>query len=177
MNRKQKVLTIIALIAFVVIGSGHNLAWPLLVLHEDRDVPYTVWEEVTYDAAPQNVRQAFVDRLLEQGGYTDSKGQWQTYPVATPTPTPARARLATDSKPHPKDGFDASYVPGGFNPRLFLNGVQPRDSHQIPLDAKLWFPVEKFTTERVWRPRLSITVRLRVTRWFPMCECRGSCSA
>ena len=31
MNRKQKVLTIIALVAFVVIGAGHYLAWPIIL--------------------------------------------------------------------------------------------------------------------------------------------------
>lgn len=36
MNRKQKVLTIIALIAFVVIGACHYLPWPLVEFHEIR---------------------------------------------------------------------------------------------------------------------------------------------
>ena len=51
MNRKQKVLTVIALIAFVVIGVCHYLAWPPIVFHVTQSVPYTEWKQLTYDEA------------------------------------------------------------------------------------------------------------------------------
>lgn len=74
MNKKQKVLTVIALIAFIVIGAGHYLDWGLY-----RSEPITEWEEVTYEQAHLVISKAeFAKRLLDQGGYTDSKGQWHS---------------------------------------------------------------------------------------------------
>jgi hypothetical protein len=85
MNRKQRVLTIWALIAFVVIGACHYLRWPPLVLYETKWVSYTLWEERTYEEArlkePDNkfLDLIFIGNLEKQGGYTDAKGEWQTY--------------------------------------------------------------------------------------------------
>ena len=80
MNKKQRLLTIIALVAFALIGACHYLAWPPLVLYEQKWFFLTVWKELTYEEAQQQVHDRdlnfiFAARLLEQGGYTDSKGQ------------------------------------------------------------------------------------------------------
>jgi hypothetical protein len=81
MNRKQRVLTVIALVAFVVIGACHYVDWGF---HSFRSVFHTHWKELTYKEAQQEVpdkdfKRTFNDRLLGQGGYTDANGQWQTY--------------------------------------------------------------------------------------------------
>jgi hypothetical protein len=143
MNRKQKVLTVIALIAFVLIGAGHYLAWPPLSLYGYRWVPYPpVWKELTFDEAEQHVPglphtgkpaqnlqvpdgttlyQIFIIRLQEQGGYTDSEGQYHTY---------------SEDDPDPRSSHEA------------LAGI-------IPPDAKVWLPVRTGgTTERDWYPRI-----------------------
>jgi hypothetical protein len=203
MNRTQKVLTVIALIAFVVIGAGHYLAWslswPPLLLYENRRVPLTVWKELTYQEAQQQIgvilisfapdlKTTFVNRLQEQGGYTDSKGQYHTYPVATPAPTPPRAKLATDSKQHPKDGFDLSYSPGGFDPRQFDNGVPPLGGvkhlalTKFLLTQSYGFRFRSINTN-VFGTHTPISISLasglpsQDIRWFRTSECRGSCSA
>ena len=48
MNRKQRVLTILALVAFVVIGALHYVQWPRIVLFQHEAIPYTEWEETTW---------------------------------------------------------------------------------------------------------------------------------
>ena len=53
MNRKQRVLTVIALIAFAVIGALHYLGWPTITFFRDNSIPYTVWEETTWAEANQ----------------------------------------------------------------------------------------------------------------------------
>jgi hypothetical protein len=79
MNKKQRVLTIIALLAFVVTGVCHYLA-----LYDDVWVPLTIWKELTYEEAQKEAPNDFLDlifvgNLEKQGGYIDSKGQWQPY--------------------------------------------------------------------------------------------------
>jgi hypothetical protein len=75
MNRKQKVLTIIALIAFVVIGACHYLDCGFY-----QPEPVYPWREYTHQQSSHRISGAeFVKRLLDQGGYTDSKGQYQLY--------------------------------------------------------------------------------------------------
>ncbi len=81
MNKNQRVLTLIALIAFVVIGVCHYLASPPLVSQTTRS---TVWKELTYEQAQRQAPSRFLDlifvgNLEKQGGYTDSKGQWHAY--------------------------------------------------------------------------------------------------
>ena len=46
MNRKQRVLTIIALIAFVVIGACHHLGWPPMEFHDSHQRAATLEEQV-----------------------------------------------------------------------------------------------------------------------------------
>jgi hypothetical protein len=85
MNRKQKVLTVIALIAFAVIGACHYLAWPPIVLYNYERFPLTVWKELTYQEAQEqhvagkNLDLHFFAGLKQQGGYTDPQGKWWAY--------------------------------------------------------------------------------------------------
>lgn len=85
MNKKQRVLTVIALITFVIIGAFHYLQWPPIVLYYYDWVPLNVWKELTYqEAKKQDVGDIFFDldfvaRLKQQGGYTDSQGKWLAY--------------------------------------------------------------------------------------------------
>jgi len=121
MNEKQRVLTVIALVAFVVIGACHYLAWPPLHLYVYKAFPLTLWKELTYEEAQQEVHEQnldslFIARLLEQGGYTDSKGTYYSY----------------------KKG----------DPWVDFSG--------IPLEAKVWFPVETRAWMWVWNPRLNV---------------------
>jgi hypothetical protein len=51
MNRKQRVLTVIALVAFVLIGACHYLAWPPLDLWKTHGLVVTEWEELTWEEA------------------------------------------------------------------------------------------------------------------------------
>ena len=74
MNKKQRVLTVTALIAFMVIGACHYLDWGLY-----QSEPVTEWEELTYEQTHLIISKGeFAKRLLDQGGYTDSKGQWHS---------------------------------------------------------------------------------------------------
>jgi hypothetical protein len=73
MNKKQRVLTVIALVAFVVIGACRYLAWPLLLLYSYNWLPLTAWKELTYEEAQQQVPSKFLDlifvgNLEKQGG-------------------------------------------------------------------------------------------------------------
>jgi len=140
MNRKQKMLTMIALIAFVVIGACHYLDWGF---QHTEPATYTFWKELTYKEAQQEVslikdglERTFNDRLLAEGGYTDAKGQWKTYVAFDPTAYLAKQGITgyTDDEGqwHAYQKTPLQYV--------------------IPSDAKLWFPIEINGVKWIWDP-------------------------
>jgi hypothetical protein len=79
MNRKQRLLTVIALIAFVVIGACHYLAWPPLRLYGYKRVPLTVWKELTYEF-PEEIFRVHTRQLTEAADsrqLTDCLMRWR----------------------------------------------------------------------------------------------------
>jgi hypothetical protein len=113
MNRKQKVLTIIALIAFVVIGLCHYLAWAPIVFRISESVPYTEWKQVTYHKAKQIHDSKYFDviflgSVIQQGGYTTNSAIF--HPVTKDEIT-AIGETRVGTAPIPSDAIILHYMP------------------------------------------------------------------
>jgi hypothetical protein len=131
MNGKQRVLTVIALIAFVVIGAFHYLEWPPIMLFGQRLIPYTRWEELTWKEAASKTNYRYVTgnpmlpyfqgAIKRQLAYEESMGLHNRY-------TADGKRTFTDAEV----------------------GI-PRD------DAKAWVPIETEMAKTIWNPHFNGT--------------------
>jgi hypothetical protein len=117
MNRKQKVLTVIALIAFVIIGAFHYLRWPPLHLVNYEIKKRVVnWELLDWQKAKEQIQRneekwfsddafdsAFAHVATFTRGYVDIFGNWQSYTGTGSLPRNAKVwipELGTFNEPH-----------------------------------------------------------------------------
>jgi hypothetical protein len=104
MNRKQKGLTVIALIAFVIVGAFHYLGWPPLHLIDYETKKRIVnWELLDWQKAKVQMQRneekwfsddafdlAFAHTATYTHGYVDVVGDWQSYTGTGSLPRNAR---------------------------------------------------------------------------------------
>ena len=117
MNKKQRVLTVIALIAFLLIGACHYLRWPPLHLISYKTNKRIVnWELLDWQKAKEQIERneekwfsddnfdsAFAHVATFTGGYVDVYGDWQSYTGTGSLPRNAKVwvpKLGVFREPH-----------------------------------------------------------------------------
>jgi hypothetical protein len=159
MNRKQKVLTVIALIAFVVIGAFHYLGWPTITFFRENTIPYTVWEETTW--AEANQKRSFY-------GHPDHPENYFADAIKQQVAIKKRERAVAAKRRHDyleerKARGDPPPDPNNFDPEEFAFGVPSLPGGGLepaptpPDDAKAWIPiVNVWHGKPIWSPQLSL---------------------
>jgi hypothetical protein len=157
MNRKQRVLTVIALIAFAVIGAFHYLDWPPITFFREHTIPYTAWEETTWAEAnqkrsfyghPEHPEIYFQDAIKQQVAIIKheravAEKRWHDY---------LEQRKARGD-PWDPDKFDAEAFLLQPPPPSYFRGR----AETPPDDAKAWIPREKvWVGKPVWSPQLRL---------------------